>query len=55
MPVTPGYESCSIEILGGVPVEQLGNPTCYLGTAVVTKGPVETSVLYGLGACATVV
>jgi hypothetical protein len=51
----PGKVACSVEILGSVPIEPLGVPSCPLGTATLTAGPVETSFLYGLGACGVVV
>jgi hypothetical protein len=50
----PGKVGCSVEILGDDPLLPLGVPSCPLGTATLTAGPVETSILYGLGACGTV-
>lgn len=44
---TAGYSFCSIEILGDMPIEPLGTPTCPLGLEPVTAQPMETSVLYG--------
>jgi hypothetical protein len=51
----PGKVGCSVDILGGEPIEPLGVPSCPLGTVTLTAGPVETSILYGNGACGTVV
>lgn len=51
----PGHVGCSVDILGDVPIEPLGHPTCPLGIVTLTAGVPQTSILYGAGPCATVV
>ena len=54
-PAIPGDVACSLEILGGNPVEPFAVSTCPLGLVTVTLGNPQTSILYGAGPCATVV
>lgn len=51
----PGKVGCSVMILGSPSVLELGNATCPKGTATLSAGPMETSILYGKGNCGVVV
>ncbi|PMD13227.1 hypothetical protein NA56DRAFT_755937 [Hyaloscypha hepaticicola] len=51
----PGKVGCSIGILGGQPLEPLGDATCPIGLATLSAAGPASSTLYGVGPCATVV
>ncbi|KUJ11144.1 uncharacterized protein LY89DRAFT_674488 [Mollisia scopiformis] len=50
----PGKVACGVQITGSQPIEPLGVDSCPLGTVTLSAGPVETTVLWGVGNCGVV-